>query len=107
MNYLWRELEQFSWPRNNQEFPVQNIISEHTGLGKALEEDLFLNGFSQSQFDAVLGVAISNMKTAGYSVVEIGSGTGSFTKKVQSNFIMSYATPISHFSNSASGLDTS
>lgn len=62
---------------------MQNVISEHSDIGRAQAEDLFLNGFSQCQIDAVLGgMAVGNMKAAGYSVAEIGAGNGSFTRKV-------------------------
>ena len=41
------------------------------------------HGFNLWQSGLVfLGLAVSNMKSAGYSVAEIGAGSGSFTKKV-------------------------
>ena len=46
-----------------------------------------MNGFAQVQFDVLLGVAVGNMKAAGYSVAEIGAGTGAFTKKALHSFL--------------------
>lgn len=61
---------------------MQDTISGHSTLAKALEEDPFLSGFGQKALDVILAVAISNQKAAGYTVGEIGSGSGGFTKQV-------------------------
>jgi hypothetical protein len=61
---------------------MQNAISDHAGLGQALEEDPFMSQSSQPDLEGILGIAISNMKSAGYTVGEVGATNSSFTKKV-------------------------
>jgi hypothetical protein len=61
---------------------------QHDSLEKAFEEDPLLGGFEQSELDVVLAIAISNQQAKGYTVGEVGSGSGGFTKKVgQPTFI--------------------
>ena len=61
---------------------MQDVIAEHQDFGKALEEDPVLRINKQEDLDALLAIAISNMKASGYSVGEVGSGSGALTKQV-------------------------
>ncbi len=61
---------------------LQNAISDHSGMAQALGEDPFLSQSTQPDLEGVLGIAISNMKTAGYTVGEVGANNSAFTKKV-------------------------
>lgn len=61
---------------------MQNAISQHSGLMQAQVEDPFLSSFAQMELENVLGIAVGNMKSSGYTVGEIGAGNIAFTKKV-------------------------
>ena len=64
-------------------FLLQNAISEHSGLMQAQVEDPFLSGFAQMEVETILGIAIANQKSSGYTVGEIGAENIAFTKKVR------------------------
>ncbi len=61
---------------------MQNAISQHSGLGQAQLEDPFLSSFAQQEVENILGIAVGNQKTSGYTVGEIYGENNAFTKKV-------------------------
>ena len=66
---------------------VQEAILDHPDFTSALAEDALLSGFGQKQLDVILAIAISNQKAAGYTVGEVGAGSGAFTKQALKTFI--------------------
>ena len=61
---------------------MQNGIAEHPDYGKGCADDPVLQVNNQADLDALLAIAISNMKASGYTVGEVGSGAGALTKQV-------------------------
>ena len=62
---------------------VQLSVTEHAKMSQALEEDPFLVGLRQREAEFLLGLAIGNQKQSGYSVLEVGCGSGAFTKQAR------------------------
>ena len=60
---------------------MQSAISQHSGLGQAQLEDPFLSSFAQQEVENILGIAVGNQKTSGYTVGEIYGENNAFTKK--------------------------
>lgn len=61
---------------------MQDMIAHHPDFEKASQEDPVLRVSTQEDVDSILAVAISNMRSSGYSVGEIGAGSGALTKQV-------------------------
>lgn len=55
---------------------------QHAEFSKACEQDPLLKVNNQVDLDAMLGIAISNMKASGYTVGEVGAGVTGLTKQV-------------------------
>lgn len=64
------------------------MLVQHADYAKALAEDAVLSVNAQIDLDALLAIAISNMKARGYHVGELGAGGGEFTRQVSSSALV-------------------